>query len=91
MKRRQLLLGAATTCAAAYVVGPATAAARGAEVGTIRFGTTPVFLDDQVGFLSRWAAYLSASVGTPVRFVQRRSYRDIMGLLRSQELEAAWI
>ena len=57
----------------------------------LRFGTTPVFLDDQVGFLARWAAYLSAAVGTPVEFVSRRSYRDIMGLLRSQELEAAWI
>lgn len=57
----------------------------------LRFGTTPVFLDDQVGFLARWAAYLSAAVGIPVEFVSRRSYRDIMGLLRSQELEAAWI
>lgn len=57
----------------------------------LRFGTTPVFLDDQVGFLARWASYLSAAVGTPVEFVSRRSYRDIMGLLRSQELEAAWI
>ncbi|WP_430423165.1 PhnD/SsuA/transferrin family substrate-binding protein [Methylibium petroleiphilum] len=57
----------------------------------LRFGTTPVFLDDQVGFLARWADYLSATVGKPVEFVSRRSYRDIMGLLRSQELEAAWI
>lgn len=57
----------------------------------LRFGTTPVFLDDQVGFLARWAAYLSAAVGMPVEFVSRRGYRDIMGLLRSQELEAAWI
>jgi phosphonate transport system substrate-binding protein len=57
----------------------------------LRFGTTPVFLDDQAGFLARWAAYLSAAVGMPVEFVSRRSYRDIMGLLRSQELEAAWI
>lgn len=57
----------------------------------LRFGTTPVFLDDQLGFLARWAAYLSAAVGRPVEFVSRRSYRDIMGLLRGQELEAAWI
>lgn len=57
----------------------------------LRFGTTPVFLDDQVGFLARWSAYLSSAVGTSVEFVSRRSYRDIMGLLRSQELEAAWI
>jgi phosphonate transport system substrate-binding protein len=87
MKRRQLLIVGAKACAVACVGAPRTATAR----GTLRFGTTPVFLDDQVGFLARWAAYLSAAVGTPVQFVQRRSYRDIMGLLRSQELEAAWI
>jgi phosphonate transport system substrate-binding protein len=27
----------------------------------------------------------------PVKFVQRRAYRDIMGMLLSQELDAAWI
>ncbi|MBA3595944.1 MAG: PhnD/SsuA/transferrin family substrate-binding protein [Methylibium sp.] len=57
----------------------------------LRFGTTPVFLDDQTGFLARWAGYLSTVAGMRVEFVSRRSYRDIMGLLRSQELEAAWI
>lgn len=91
MKRRQLVLTGATACAAAFLRAPAQAADRAGSTGTLRFGTTPVFLDDQVGFLARWAAYLSAAVGTPVRFVQRRSYRDIMGLLRSQEIEAAWI
>jgi len=60
-------------------------------VHALRFGTTPVFLDDQVGFLSRWAAYLTEAVGIPVQFVQRRAYRDIMELLRSGELDAAWI
>ena len=70
---------------------PGPAAARDPAASTIRFGTTPVFLDDQDGFLARWSAYLSPAVGTPVQFVHRRSYRDIMGLLRSQEIEAAWI
>ena len=71
----------------AQTIAPTGAAPR----AVLRFGTTPVFLDDQVGFLARWAGYLSAAVGMPVEFVSRRSYRDIMGLLRSQELEAAWI
>lgn len=87
MHRRQVLhtaLLAASTPASAQID---TAAPRSA----LRFGTTPVFLDDQAGFLARWAAYLSTAVGTPVEFVSRRSYRDIVGLLRSQELEAAWI
>ena len=91
MKRRQLLLSGATAYVAACAAKPGRAAAGNAAVSAIRFGTTPVFLDDQVGFLARWSSYLSGAVGTPVHFVQRRSYRDIMGLLRSQELEAAWI
>ena len=91
MKRRELLLTGACACAAASIGSPALAAARDSAASTIRFGTTPVFLDDQDGFLARWAAYLSPAVGRTVQFVHRRSYRDIMGLLRSQELEAAWI
>jgi phosphonate transport system substrate-binding protein len=94
MKRRHLLVTGAGACAGAWAGSPAAAAglAPGSSgSSTLRFGTTPVFLDDQVGFLARWGAYLSAAVGTPVQFVQRRSYRDIMGLLRSQEIEAAWI
>jgi phosphonate transport system substrate-binding protein len=91
MKRRELLLTGATACVAVSVGSPALAAARDPAASTIRFGTTPVFLDDQVGFLARWAAYLTSATGATVQFVQRRSYRDIMGLLRSQELDAAWI
>ncbi|MGZ3268714.1 MAG: PhnD/SsuA/transferrin family substrate-binding protein [Croceibacterium sp.] len=91
MKRRQLLLTGAIASVAASVGSPALAEARDSAASTIRFGTTPVFLDDQDGFLARWSAYLSPAVGTRVLFVHRRSYRDIMGLLRSQELEAAWI
>jgi phosphonate transport system substrate-binding protein len=63
----------------------------GRPVQTLRFGTTPVFLNHHEGFLSRWATYLTETVGMPVEFVQRRAYRDIMSLLRSQELDAAWI
>jgi len=87
MQRRQVLLTGPALYATACLGVPAAAAA----ISILRFGTTPVFLDDQVGFLARWGAYLSAAVGTSVQFVQRRSYRDIMGLLRSQEIEAAWI
>ena len=90
MKRRELLLRGAASVSVAHV-GTSASLVRASTVDALRFGTTPVFLDDQVGFLARWAEYLSAAVGTRVQFVQRRSYRDIMGLLRSQELEAAWI
>ncbi len=84
---RRRVLHAGLLAMPVHVIAQADAAPR----AVLRFGTTPVFLDDQVGFLARWAGYLSAVVGMPVEFVSRRSYRDIMGLLRSQELEAAWI
>ncbi len=69
----------------------AQASSAGRPIQTLRFGTTPVFLDDQVGFLSRWSSYLTDAMSMPVQFVQRRAYRDIVGMLRSRELDAAWI
>lgn len=87
--RRRHVLKAGFTLGTATAVGTPWAQATVPRV--LRFGTTPVFLDDQVGFLARWANYLSTVVGMRVEFVSRRSYRDIMGLLRQQELEAAWI
>ncbi len=88
MRRRRVLQAGLLVLPAGM---PAVRAQDARPRSVLRFGTTPVFLDDQVGFLARWSAYLSTAVGTPVEFVSRRSYRDIMGLLRSQELEAAWI
>lgn len=84
---RRHVLQAGLLAVPIHAFGQSDAAPR----AVLRFGTTPVFLDDQVGFLARWAAYLSAAIGMPVEFVSRRSYRDIMGLLRGQEIEAAWI
>ena len=44
-----------------------------ASKSTVRFGTTPVFLDDQLGLISRWRAYLSHAIEADVQFVQRRN------------------
>lgn len=79
------------------VVCGLTAVARGAETkrnsrpGVLRIGTTPVILDDQIGFLDAWRAYLEARLGRPVLFVQRGSYREIIDLLVSGQLDAAWV
>jgi phosphonate transport system substrate-binding protein len=90
MNRRHLLCSSAVIGAA--VAGlPGLSLATERPAGPIRFGTTPVFLDDQAGFLARWSSYLTATTGNTVQFVRRRSYRDIMGMLRSRELDAAWI
>ena len=62
-----------------------------AEAAEWRFGTTPVFLDDHVALLNDWGAYLSERMEIPIRFVQRRSYRDITELLLDGRVDAAWV
>lgn len=57
----------------------------------VRIGMTPVFLDDQVGFLGAWRDYLAGVLGRPVEFVQRGSYREIVDLLRQDKLHFAWL
>lgn len=92
MQRRHLLLSG--TALGAALAAPAVLSATTAGerlAGPIRFGTTPVFLDDQAGFLARWSSYLTTATGGTVQFIRRRSYRDIMGMLRTRELDAAWI
>jgi phosphonate transport system substrate-binding protein len=96
MKRRQLVQAGMQSWLLGCVGAPGLALSQplpkdGRPVQTLRFGTTTVFLDDQVAFLARWASYLTQSVGMPVEFVRRRAYRDIMGMLKSDDLDAAWI
>jgi phosphonate transport system substrate-binding protein len=57
----------------------------------LRFGTTPVFLNEQIGLLDRWQRHLEARLDRPVRFVQRGSYREIVDLLLGEGVEAAWL
>lgn len=57
----------------------------------LHIGLTPVFLDDQVGFLERWRAYLEARLDQPVRFVQRGSYREVLRLVLAGHVEFAWL
>jgi len=61
------------------------------EKTPLRIGTTPVFLDDQIGFLDQWAAYLGLRLNQPVRFVQRASYRQIVRELMEGNIDFAWI
>ncbi len=57
----------------------------------LHIALTPVFLDDQVDFLEHWRAYLQKRLRQPVRFVQRKTYREVTELLLRSEVEAAWI
>jgi phosphonate transport system substrate-binding protein len=57
----------------------------------VRIGLTPVFLDDQVAFLNVWRDYLARRLNRPVVFVQRGSYRDVVDMLRHDNLDFAWV
>ena len=83
--RRRFLLTAAT------LPLMAAAPARAAGLTPLRFGTTPVFLNDQIALLGIWKSYLEQRLHRPVVFVQRGSYREIVDLLRSETLDIAWL
>jgi phosphonate transport system substrate-binding protein len=57
----------------------------------LRIGLTPVFLDDQAGFLDQWRSYLEAQLLRPIAFVQRGTYREIVDLLRQGNCDIAWV
>lgn len=89
MHRRQCL--SLFSCAAALPVFAGGAAAAAALASEIRIGLTPVFLDDQLDFLKKLRAYLTARLQVPVSFVQRGSYREIVELIRSGKIDFAWL
>lgn len=64
-------------------------AAEGAR--PLRFGLTPVFLDNQVAFLDQWRGYLQERLKRPVEFVQRGSYREVVALLVQAQIDFAWL
>ena len=87
MQRRDFLLGAA----AAALAGPAAGAHDDRARDAARIGLSPVFLDDQLAFLTSWRVYLQERLERPIQFVQRRTYREIIDLLLAQKLDFAWI
>lgn len=76
---------------AALLAGLMMLAANAAPPTPIRFGTTPVFLDNQTAFLANWKSYLERQLGQPVEFVQKSSYREVVELLLADRLEFAWL
>lgn len=57
----------------------------------VRFGLTSVVVRENLAFFRAWGDYLRDRLGRPVEFVQRRSYREVMQLLESGEVNFAWI
>jgi phosphonate transport system substrate-binding protein len=87
MRRRDLLAGFLAT-GVSGVLGMRPAYARN---GPLRIGITPVFLDNQTGFVDRWGGYLENRLGRSIAFQQRSTYRQIIDLLLDGELDFAWI
>lgn len=61
------------------------------QLPTIKFGITPVILNQQTQFLNDWRVYLEKRLNHAVRFIQRDSYGKITTLLLKGELDFAWI
>jgi len=83
--RRRIFLQSALAMAAMPLL-PAQA-----EAGALRIGLTPVFLDDQLSFLTRWRVWLERRLKRPVVFVQRGNYREVLDLIRGGKIDFAWI
>ena len=61
------------------------------ESPTIKFGITPVILDEQIQLLNDWRDYLQRQLKRPVQFIQRDSYGKITSHLLKGELDFGWI
>jgi phosphonate transport system substrate-binding protein len=59
--------------------------------GPIRFGLTPVFLDNDWQLLERLSGHILESTGRDVEYVQRRTYKEVVALLLLGEIDAAWL
>jgi phosphonate transport system substrate-binding protein len=83
MSRRAIL------CSMAGVVGTSALAAN--APASFSLGLTPVFLDNDMPLLSLLQKYLSQQLDRLIVLVKRRTYREILAMLMSGQLDAAWI
>ena len=84
ISRRLLLQGLALAPACALLPAQATGK-------VVRIGLTPVFLDDQISFTTRWRTWFESRLGQPVSFVQRGNYREIIDQLLAGKIDYAWL
>jgi phosphonate transport system substrate-binding protein len=70
---------------------PVFASGRDDAQKPLSLGTTPVFLDDQLGLLRQWKVQLAHATGRKVDFVQRGSYQEITELLLADQVDTAWV
>ncbi len=89
LTRRTALMQIASIVAGAGLFSSGQLAAQ--PVGELRFGLTPVFLNNDIELLEKLKTYLATATGYPIKLVQRRTYQEVTSLLISGELDAAWI
>lgn len=65
--------------------------ASGSTLPTLRFGLTPIFLNNDIQLLDTLKVYLEAATGHSVELVTRRTYLEVTSLLVSGQLDAARI
>lgn len=73
-------------CAQALVLGAEVEQSPG-----YRIGVTPVMLTDRTSFLKAWQHYFEQRLGLSVSFIQRQTYREVVDLLLTGQLDAAWL
>lgn len=89
LTRRTVLASLSGAVASTMILWDGSAGASTAE--PLRIGLTSVVVRENLGFFTEWAAYLEERLERPVTFVQRRSYSEIMDLLKSSDVHFAWI
>lgn len=57
----------------------------------LSFGLTPVMIDTNYGLIERWLNYLSRKLGEKVIATQRRSYQEILTLMKYGVVDFAWV
>lgn len=57
----------------------------------LRFAVTPAIVHDQFQLLRDWQTYLSQRLGRPVQIVSRDRYGDALDLLKSRQVDFAWV
>jgi phosphonate transport system substrate-binding protein len=88
-RRRRGISRRKTLCGLAALVAAPALAKAGEESFSV--GLTPVFLDNDMRLLSLLQAYLAQQLQRPVELVKRRTQEEIWIMLRSSQLDAAWI
>lgn len=58
---------------------------------TFRLGLTPVFLDNNAIVIESIQKALEASLGVAIELEQRRTYKEVTGLLLEGAVDAAWL